>query len=339
MYYTPQEKIILRQLSTNSRTTITHLAKAAGCSRVTTIKIVDKLTKELNLRFTIEVNMDRLGLSERYLIALKSREKIPENVLQEFFESDNYAQNVYLINGNFNLLVYVVADNATNYIKWETHLAEKLSKYGLAIMPSRHVFAHFGYLPLNNSFTKFISEEYKLDETDRNMLKMLNDNSRSSYKELGDKLDISEATARYRLFRLVRHGFITRFSIAVQNPGDNYSSVVYLINYIFTETTSSIAFLNARNSYFADDDKQPAFNTFQLIFPISGSFRSFGMVLCEDKKTAIDKAVHRHRKIFRNERIKMLYGEIIKPIKGILPFRSLDIRSDYKIIYWHEGHI
>jgi DNA-binding Lrp family transcriptional regulator len=339
MYYTPQEKIILRQLSTNSRATITHLAKTAGCSRVTTIKIVDKLTKELNPRFTIEANMDRLGLSERYLIALKFREKVSEIVLKELFESDNYAQNVYLINGNFNLLVYVVADNAVNYIKWETHLAEKLSKYGLTIMPSRHVFAHFGYLPLNNSFTKFISEEHKLDETDQNMLKMLNGNSRSNYKELGDKLHISEATARYRLFRLVRHGFITRFTIAVQNPGDNYSSVVYLINYVFTETTSSTAFLNARNSYFADDDKQPAFNTFQLIFPISGRFRSFGMVLCEDKKTAIEKAVYRHRKIFRNEKIKMLYGEIVKPIKGILPFRSLDIRTDYKVVDWHEAHL
>ena len=339
MYYTPQEKIILRELSKNSRATITGLAKASGYSRVTTIKIVDKLTKELDLRFTTEVNMDRLGLSERYLIALKFREKVPERVLQELFESDIYAQNVYLINGNFNLLAYVVADSAVNYIKWETRLAEKLSKYGLTIMPSRHVFAHFGYMPMNESFTKFISGEHRLDETDKNMLKMLNHKSRSSYKELGDKLHISEATARYRLFRLVRRGFITRFTIAVQNPGDNYSSVVYLINYIFTETTSSTAFLNARNSYFADDDKQPTFNTFQLIFPISGSFRSFGMVLCEDKRTAMEKAVHRHRKIFRNEKINILYGEIIKPIKGILPYRSMDIRKDYKIVDWYEARL
>ncbi len=336
MYFTKQEKVILRELSFDSRATVTRLAEAAGCSRPTAMKIIQRLSERTDMRFTLELNMERLGLGERYLVAIRFRKKPGEEALKQFFREDRHAQDVYLVKGGFDLLVFAVSGTAVDYIRWETRISETLSQYGPTIMPSRYVLSHFGYLPMAGSFTDFIGEDSRLDQTDRQMLGFLNSNSRTGYRELGSKLGITEATARYRLYSMVKSGIITRFTVAVQSPGEGYSSMVYFINYTFTKTTSSVAFANARSCYFSDDKEMPMFNTFQAIFPISGSFRSFGMVLCESRKEAMEKAVRRHRRIFRNEGIRMLYGELVRPIKGLLPFRSLDIKSDYRAINWHD---
>ena len=336
MGYTTREKLILRELSSNSRATITYLSKVAGCSRITVIKTIDKLITRLSLKFTLEVNTEKLGLSERYLLAIRLNEKPDEETLKAFFTKDDYAQCVYRTNGTFDILIYAVADSPVNYIKWETRIAESLSKYGPTIMPSRYVFSHFGFMPLNDSFVELINPDQKLDDTDKGMLRLLNRDSRASYSYLGQKLGISEATARYRMFRLIKKGLITRFTVAAQLPGEGYSSIVYFINYTFTKTTSSVSFANARNSYFKDDDMYPMFNNFQLIFPVTGSFRSFGMVLCDTKRAAYDKAVRRHKRIYPNENIRISYGEVTECIKGLFPFRSLDIRKDYKTVSWSE---
>ncbi len=189
---------------------------------------------------------------------------------------------------------------------------------------------------MNDSFVEFISEDQKLDSIDKDMLKLLNSYSKISYSELGKKLGISEATARYRLFRMIKKEIITRFTVAAQKPYENYSTIAYFINYTFTKTTSSVGFTNARNSYFSDDDDAPLFNTFQMIFPITGSFRSFGMVLSGSKRLAYEKAVLRHKRIYRNEKIRIIYGELSKPLRGLFPFRNLDIRKDYRTVNWNE---
>lgn len=339
MEYTKKDKIILKTLSEDSRSSITKLAKVSESSRVTIVRAIDRLSKQLDLRFTLEIDADKLGLNERYLVAVKLSVKPNIGELETFFKTDKFSQSVYLVSGKFDLLIYVVANSAVNYIKWETHLAEYLSQYGATIMSSRHVFTHFGFIPMNESFTDYIEDNNKLDKIDKNMLEILNRNSRVNYHELGQLLNISEATARYRLFRLIKKEIITRFTIAAQKPNDNYNILAYFINYIFTKTTSSVAFSYARNSYMDDDNDSPMFNTFQLIFPITGRFRSFGMVLCKDRKTAFEKAVSRHKRIFKNERAKIIYGEIIKPIKGIFPFRNLDIRTNYRTVSWHELHV
>ncbi len=336
---TMEEKVLLSELSEDARATVTHMAKKVGRSRVTLVRLMDRVVKRFDVRFTIEINMDKLGMSERYIVAVKFRQRPTDAELRELFKDDRNAQCVYLMNGTFDLLIYAVADSAVNYIRWETHLAESLSQYGPTIMPSRYIYSHFGYFPMSDSFTDFIGTENRLDDADRQILRLMNSDSRLSYKEMGSRLGLSDATVRYRLFKLVKSGIIARFTIAAQAPGEGYSSVAYLINYTFTKTTSSVAFARAMSCYINDDKDAPAFNTFQLVFPISGSFRSFGMVLCEDRKTALEKAVRRHRAIFKNENIRILYGELVAPIKGILPFRRLDISANYKSVSWRGSAV
>lgn len=55
----------------------------------------------------------------------------------------------------------------------------------------------------------------KIDELDRQILKILEEDGRISYRQLGQKLGIEESTARKRVIRLKEKGVIERFTIDV----------------------------------------------------------------------------------------------------------------------------
>ena len=55
----------------------------------------------------------------------------------------------------------------------------------------------------------------KIDETDQQILKILEQDCRISYRQLGQKIGIEESTARKRVVRLKEKGVIERFTIDV----------------------------------------------------------------------------------------------------------------------------
>jgi len=57
----------------------------------------------------------------------------------------------------------------------------------------------------------------KIDEIDQQILKILEGDSRISYRQLGQKLGIEESTARKRVVRLKDKGVIERFTIDIND--------------------------------------------------------------------------------------------------------------------------
>jgi DNA-binding Lrp family transcriptional regulator len=57
----------------------------------------------------------------------------------------------------------------------------------------------------------------KIDDLDHQILKILEGDSRISYRQLGQKLGIEESTARKRVVRLKEKGVIERFTIDVND--------------------------------------------------------------------------------------------------------------------------
>jgi len=55
----------------------------------------------------------------------------------------------------------------------------------------------------------------KIDDVDQQILRILEEDSRISYRQLGQKLSIEESTARKRVVRLKDKGVIERFTIDV----------------------------------------------------------------------------------------------------------------------------
>ncbi|HIE18258.1 TPA: Lrp/AsnC family transcriptional regulator [Candidatus Bathyarchaeota archaeon] len=57
----------------------------------------------------------------------------------------------------------------------------------------------------------------KIDDIDKEILEILQDNCRISYSKIAKKLGVAESTVRYRVARLRREGVITNF-IALLDP-------------------------------------------------------------------------------------------------------------------------
>lgn len=55
--------------------------------------------------------------------------------------------------------------------------------------------------------------EFKLDDKDKQILNMLQENARTSYIQIASKLRISEATVRYRVKNMIENGVISRFTV------------------------------------------------------------------------------------------------------------------------------
>ncbi len=330
--FTNREKIILRELSANARVSLTKLAKKVNCSVVTASKIIEKLTKELDIRFTLEVDMDRLGLSDRHIITIKFDKMPDESFLKGLFENDAYAQDVYLTKGDFDLIIFAATDTPINYTKWETDLAAGLSDYLPDLRPSEFVFPQLGYVPLNDAFVDFIREEIKADKGDRQILRILNQNCRMNYREISRVLGMNEDTVRYRMFRLIRKGLIHRFTIAIQNPGYGYL-FAYFLRYRFYKDTTTRAFPQMRNHYMKESEEIPLINSFPMIAPISGSYRSFGEAFGSDKKEVLSKSIKWHESLLKKEEVMERHALVLKPIKGLMPLRNLDAKENYRFIW------
>jgi DNA-binding Lrp family transcriptional regulator len=330
--FTKRDRIILRELSNDARVSLTNLAKVSGCSVVTAAKLVERLASRLDMRFTLEIDMDRLGFPERHILILKFKKRPDDAFLQDFFKDDRYAQDVYITKGDFDLLVFAAADTPINYIKWETDLAANLSDYAPELQPSEFVFPQLGYVPLNDTFTDFISKEMRADKKDKLILKTLNQNARMGYRELGKLTGINEDTIRYRVFKLVKKGMVRRFTIAVQNPGRG-SLLSYFLRYRFDRDTTGSAFPQMRNHYMKEDKEPQLLNSFPMIAPISGSYRSFGMAFGADWKEVFYKGVKWHKILLKKEKVVERHALVLKPIKGLLPLRNLDASSNYRFIW------
>jgi DNA-binding Lrp family transcriptional regulator len=329
--FTNRDRILLRELSTDSRASLTHLSKASDCSVVTATKLLERLVKRLDIRFTLEIDMDRLGLSDRHILTVRFGREPDEAFLTSLFKDDRYAQDVYLTRGGYQLLIFAAADTPINYIKWETDLAANLSDYAPELRPSEFVFPQLGYVPLNDSFTEFIGKEMRADKKDRQILRALNQNSRTGYRELGKQLGINEDTIRYRVFKLIKKGMIRRFTIAVQNPGHG-SLLSYFMRYRFSKDTATSQFPQMRAHYMKEKGEM-LLNEFPMIAPISGSYRSFGMAFDDEWRLTLYKAVKWHKILLKKEHVAERHALVLKPIKGLLPLRNLDAGANYRFIW------
>ncbi len=328
---TTMEKLMLKELSANSRVSLTHLAKVAGCSTVKAGMLLDKLIKELDMRFTLEVDMNKLGLDECHILFIRFEKKPSEAFLTDLFRDDPYAQNVYITEGGFDLVIFAAADTPRNYIEWETALTEKLSDYVPELRPSDFMYAHLGYIPLNGAFVNFVREDIKVDRKDRLILQLLNENARTSYREMSKKLGINEDTIRYRVFRLIRKGIIRRFTIAVQKASG--ALIIYFARYAFNKYTISDLFPIIRKHNMGEIENLSTINSTPCYMVMSGSYRICALSFARTKDEALSFGLKWYANLLRNNRPHIVHADVVRAVKGLLPLRNLDAKQYYSYLW------
>ncbi len=327
-FYSYREKIILRKLSEDATASLEELAQAAKCSRITASKILDKLSEKLKIHFTVELEEEKIGITQKHIIVVKFKEKPGEEYLRKLLENDRVVSNAYLCDGDFDLIINARLNDAMLYTVWESRFPGMLAEFEPKIYPSTHMLNNFGYLPINPDQLTMSN----LNEKDRLILAELAKDSRTSLTELSKKLGINRTTLNYRIYMLKKEGIIKRFTIAVNNPHKNYI-LAFLANYVFAKDTPARSIRMMR--YYQEYDKElPLLNTFQLLAPMSGSYRFLAIGLFDDEKDAIEHAINAHYEIFDKEHVAIKRARITGLLKGNYPFRNMDIVSNYRRAPW-----
>ena len=84
-----------------------------------------------------------------------------------------------------------------------------------------------------------------MDDKDRKILNLLQENSRTSYMHIANELGISEATVRYRVKNMIANGVISKFTALLDPKKVGYSTTGILMVKIssgnFEETSEQIS--------------------------------------------------------------------------------------------------
>ncbi len=332
--YSFVKRTLLRELSENSRVSFTTLAKRLKCSRNTVVSNIDSLKKELGLHYTVEFDKTSLGITHRHIWAVKFGTSPPtQSELKEIFKDDPYSLLVARTQGDFDLLIHVAADSGWRYTNWRLTTAMKLLKYKPTIKPSMIIMRHTGFTLLNNSLLEKIDmSRHNLDELDKKILMLLNENSRLSLAAMAKSLKEDVETIRYRLRKLSKSKIIRRFTIVLEKPPKNYQ-LAFFMN--LELAPGIMKRYRSAYEYYVENDKtegMPIVNNFQYLALLSGSYIFFGLACFENDEEAFKYAINEHRKLYMEDSPIMEYAKITSVVKGIMPVRNVQLEKDFKQI-------
>lgn len=86
-----------------------------------------------------------------------------------------------------------------------------------------------------------VSLAFKLDDKDKRILNLLQENARLSYTDIANELNISEATVRYRVKKLVDAGVISKFTVLLDPRKIGYPTTGILMIKIVPEHFEGVA--------------------------------------------------------------------------------------------------
>ncbi|MEM0154640.1 MAG: hypothetical protein QW814_02290 [Methanothrix sp.] len=315
-------EIITGLLSSDSRTSISDLSRISGVSRPSASKILESLTKELELRFVLEFDESKLGYPIMHNVVVKFKKRADFKKIEEVVNKSTCINFACSCSGDFDMMLQVLSRNSSEYFSWEDSLIDQICEYRPIIRSSEIAKVRFGFFPIDNG----LIASSTLEEEDKKILIKLNENSRASLRKLEKFTSINSETIKYRIDRMVKNGTIKRFTIASQKPQRQYA-LAYMSNYIFNRKTRYKASLR-RYDYF-DSDSLGLLNTFQNISLLSGSYKFFGIGIFKNKKDALENTVEKHIRSFGKDNVSVANAKILKTLKGLMPFRKLNIKRNY----------
>ncbi|HUC38949.1 MAG TPA: Lrp/AsnC family transcriptional regulator [Candidatus Acidoferrum sp.] len=319
---------ILRELSENSRISITHLAAKLHCSRNTISSNIKRLEEEYGMQYILDFNKQRLGLTQLHVWLVKFDRMPPHDVIKRSFAAAKGVQIVAQTNGDFDLFAFIIADTPENYVKNGMAAIAGLLDYKPKISIALLMLKHTGFFPVDDYAIELFSNRFKLSKLDIRLLSTLNSNSRLGYGDLAKRLGTSPETIRYRMKRIARLGVIDQFTIVLKRPPLEHTSI-FSVDYELAPGVLARA-RSAQGYYLSSDGKGlPIMNRFQFLGLMSGAFLLLGICYSESEERAIRDVVLAHKELYRPDNPEIRFAEVTRIIKGALPARSLDLKKHF----------
>ncbi|MGV8141923.1 MAG: Lrp/AsnC family transcriptional regulator [Candidatus Woesearchaeota archaeon] len=217
-----KDKKILEELLINSRIPFSILSKKVGLSREVTAYRLKKLQKDIITGFFTQINLEALGFY-RYgvLMQLKGINSLEEKKFLEYLKNQEYVTYLSPLIGKWNLAFDIIAKTEEHLKEIINRLTQKVKIHLESYVITRsgidmesYPTKYFGKTHQHPT-KKYIKTKYVIDDTDKNILKILATDSRVEYRELSSKLKFAANTIKYRIKNLEKHNIIRGYSISI----------------------------------------------------------------------------------------------------------------------------
>ncbi|MEM3555606.1 MAG: winged helix-turn-helix transcriptional regulator [Candidatus Micrarchaeia archaeon] len=307
----------------NSRVTITDIAHKLNCSRNAVKRRIDFLGNELKIKYVTELDERELGFAYNYIIRAKLKKPIDKNTLLNYLKHDPVPQFAAFTKGDFDLIIYATAKTHNEYCEWEYWMRYLLRDH-LENWNNAHFLAsRYGFFPLHENALETIS----LPTPRKEILLLLNRNSRISLKDLAKSTKLSHPTARYHVTKLEESRVVRRFTAIAKKPPKSVHFFVFW-TYRFNEGFEERA-IKVRK-IIRDEPEQITMNKCSFIASLSGTADEVALLSYDDIERGYEE-IKLIDKIFAPDEVKTESGIITQVIYGELPFRNTDISKLYDV--------
>jgi|GEM_PF-2472866 len=323
MFLDKVDLLVLKEIESNSRAYLKDIAERAGVSIQTISKRLERLERKLKLRYTVELKLDALGMQSEHLIRVKFPSGMaPDADVVKRAVSSPFVQLACRMKGDFDLFLWAVAPNARVFSSViEPGIREELNEYIEDWIAHPIVSHRAGFLPISEDLIK----EFKIRESRKEVLRILNSNSRIPIMKLAEQLGVTEPTAEYHLKKA--QPFIKRFTAFFEGKGE-FTHVVRFFQVKGKKKDIEAEGRGITQAYLDSDPR--LFN--RLVY---ASMPSGGMDCCfietysslEDCCAATEQLLSEKRIIGRH-----VSAVVSKVLKGAIPIRKVDLASECKCL-------
>lgn len=213
---------LLTALSMNARTDLAHWGKKIGLTTQQTYYRVKQLEERLGIKYTVEINLEKLGYL-KFIGFVKFLGVVPtENEIRSTFEEEGRMQLVLLTSGKYDMIFFFYARTNTDITDFLYNTRRKKDSFLIKYKARWYVapyYDDFGFLPVRSKFLEVIKKEVKEKKIERIalrdvvVLKELNDHSDKSFTKIDEDNKLSKGSADYSYYKLKRDNFIDRTTI------------------------------------------------------------------------------------------------------------------------------
>lgn len=223
---TQKDLLILKQLLDDGRKSSSSISKEIDLGREIVNYRIKRLIKEnLILKFIPKINEEARNYKE-YTIFLKLNldDEISKNKFIKDKIGNKYLMWIVKSGSGWDLIVRLYAQSINEFKEKLSEILEGFSSVLASyytIITSEEIKESekeilckklFDENDFSSDYVKIKYEDTPMDEKDKEILSMLEEDGRVQYKEIGDKLDISSDTVKYRIDKMKTSGIIERFS-------------------------------------------------------------------------------------------------------------------------------
>ncbi len=209
-----KDKKLIQLLFQDARMPITQLAKKLQISKSAIVQKISALRKKGVLMDPIMYTNIKISDESFYAIEISTLIEIENEEITEKLLKIKGMAAIFWYNGNFNLVMSFYSNDPQETID-EIEKIIKIKKFKIRKLVDSWFHPPHLFEEAKDKKIEFKRIAPKIDETDKKIIKALEENPIAPYVELCDKTKLAPLTLRKRLDRLEREGAITDYCFFV----------------------------------------------------------------------------------------------------------------------------